>query len=124
MMNRKIVLFCIKSQISVILDGLAKSLKTLKMIVPTLLFLTFVNLFVLKRKLSTIQSLVFGRLVKTQEILLALSIFSQGQIPDFGHKVKVTILKWFQIAPGIRMRLQHLKQLVLSLVFIVISLMS
>ena len=124
MMNSKIVLFCIKSQISVILAGPAKSLKTLKMIVTTLLFLTFVNLFVLKRKLSTIQSLVFGRLVKTQEIVLALSIFSHCQIPDFGHKVKVTILKRFQIAQGIRMRLQHLKQLVLSLVSIVTSHMS
>ena len=118
------VVFCIKSQISVILAGLAKSLKTLKMIVPTLLFPTFVNLFVLKRKLLTIQSLVFGRLVKIQEILLALSISHQDQIPDFDHKVKVTALKRFLIAQDIRMQSQHLKQLVLSLVFIVTSHMS
>ena len=102
-MNRKTVLFCIKSQISVTLAGLARSPKTLKMIAPILLFRTSVNSFVLKRTLSTIQSLAFGPLLRLQATVLVPTIFSQIQTPIFAHTVKVTILKRLPIVRGIQM---------------------
>ena len=93
------------------------------MIAPTLLSRTFVNSFVLKRMLSTIQSLAFGPLLKLQAIALVPTIFRRNRILIFAHTVKDALLKRLEIARRIhtRLLLLQLPMMVQCPAFIVIS---